>query len=98
MPKRKPESSTHPSRGKTAKRGRGSARRAKGASATKTQTCLDLLSRPNGATLEEMQEATGWQPHSVRGLLAGKIKKMAGLNLTSEKPGDGPRRYNVRAA
>ena len=74
--------------------GRGS----KEASSTKTQACLDLLSRPSGATLEEMQEATGWQRHSVRGLLAGKIKKMPGVNLTSEKPGDGPRRYHVRAA
>jgi hypothetical protein len=98
MPKRKPESSTQPSRGKTAKRGRGSARRAKGASATKTQICLDLLLRPSGATIEEMRKATGWQPHSVRGLLSGKIGKMPGVNLTSEKPGDGPRRYHARTA
>jgi hypothetical protein len=74
-------------------------RGSKEASATKTQACLDLLSRPAGATIEEMQKATGWQPHSVRGLLAGTIKKMPGMNLTSEKPGDGRlRRYYIRAA
>jgi hypothetical protein len=68
------------------------------ASASKTQACLNLMSRQSGATLEEMQKATGWQPHSVRGLLAGKIKKMPGVTLTTERPIDGPRRYRVAVA
>ncbi len=65
--------------------------------ATKTQTCLDLLRRPNGATLEELQTATAWQAHSVRGFLAGTVKKKLGLKLASDKPEDGPRRYRILA-
>ncbi|MGI8723816.1 MAG: DUF3489 domain-containing protein [Methyloceanibacter sp.] len=42
---------------------------------TKQQTCLDLLGRQEGATIEELQAATGWQQHSVRGLLAGPSKR-----------------------
>jgi len=38
---------------------------------TKQQICLDLLNRPEGATVEELQAATSWQQHRVRGFLAG---------------------------
>ena len=62
---------------------------------TKQQTCLDLLSRQEGATIEELQAATGWQQHSVRGFLAGAVKKKLGLTLLSEKPDDEPRRYRT---
>ena len=62
---------------------------------TKQQTCLDLLSRQEGATIEELQAATGWQQHSVRGFLAGAVKKKLGLTLLSEKPDAGPRRYRI---
>jgi len=63
---------------------------------TKTQLCLDLLRQPAGASIEELQAATGWQAHSVRGFLAGAIKKKLGLTLRSEKLEDGCRRYRVR--
>ena len=62
---------------------------------TKQQTCLDLLSRREGATIEELQAATGWQQHSVRGFLAGAVKKKLGLTLLSEKPDAEPRRYRI---
>jgi hypothetical protein len=62
---------------------------------TKQQTCLDLLGRREGATIEELEEATGWQKHSVRGFLAGAVKKKLGLTLASEKPDAGPRRYRI---
>ncbi len=65
--------------------------------ATKQQICIDLLRRPNGASIEELQEVTGWQAHSVRGFLAGAVKKKLGLVVVSEKPNDGPRRYRVLA-
>ena len=65
---------------------------------TKQQTCLDLLSRQEGATIEELQAATGWQQHSVRGFLAGAVKKKLGLTLLSEKPDAGPRRYRISNA
>jgi Protein of unknown function (DUF3489) len=62
---------------------------------TKQQVCLDLLGRPEGATIEELQAATDWQQHSVRGFLAGAVKKKLGFTLLSEKPDAGPRRYRI---
>jgi hypothetical protein len=62
---------------------------------TKQQVCLDLLGHPEGATIEELQAATGWQQHSVRGFLAGAVKKKLGFTLLSEKPDAGPRRYRI---
>jgi hypothetical protein len=65
---------------------------------TKTQIALSLLERSKGASIAEMQDAMGWQAHSVRGFLAGTVKKMPGVNLLSEKPESGPRRYRVESA
>jgi hypothetical protein len=64
---------------------------------TKTEACVALLVRPEGASLEELQHVTGWQPHSVRGLLSGTVKKIPGASLTSEKTAAG-RRYYLRRA
>ena len=65
---------------------------------TKTAALLALLARKEGASLEELQSASGWQPHSVRGFLAGTVKKMPGVSLSSEKPENGARRYRVQQA
>ena len=56
---------------------------------------LALLQREEGASLAEMMEATGWQRHSVRGFLAGKVKKRLGLKLESTPDGAGTRRYRI---
>jgi hypothetical protein len=56
---------------------------------------LTLLSRPEGASIQEMMQATAWQQHSVRGFLAGTVKKKLGFALTSLKPDDGVRRYRI---
>lgn len=53
-------------------------------SRTKSDALVALLSRPRGATLEEMMKATGWQAHSVRGFLAGPLKKKLGRPVASE--------------
>lgn len=55
---------------------------------------IALLRRPEGAGLVELQTATGWQAHSVRGAIAGAIKKKHGLTVTSEKT-DGGRIYRI---
>jgi len=50
---------------------------------SKQTRIIDMLRVPNGATIEAMAQATGWQPHSVRGFLAGIIRKKLGFNLVS---------------
>lgn len=62
---------------------------------TKKQIGLDLLSRPEGASIQEMQQAMGWQSHSVRGFLAGTVGKMTVVSLRSEKSDQGVRRYRI---
>ncbi len=62
----------------------------------KIAALLVLLRQPQGATVEAMMVATGWQAHSVRGALSGAIKKKQGLAVTSEKTQAG-RVYRVVA-
>lgn len=69
-----------------------------GRKGTKTQVCVDLLRRPEGATIEDLQAATGWQSHSVRGLLSSAIKKKLGLTLSSEKVDGRGRVYRIEEA
>lgn len=52
---------------------------------TKQQLLIDLLKRDEGATLDEIVEATGWQKHTARGAMSGALKKRLGLTITSEK-------------
>lgn len=61
---------------------------------TKAATVITLLEREEGATVVQMSEATGWLPHSVRGFLAGALKKTHGLAVTST-PGEGGRVYRL---
>lgn len=60
---------------------------------SKLDTLEKLLKRKNGATIAEMTRATGWQQHSVRGALAGAMKKR-GHTITSDKA-DGTRQYRI---
>lgn len=66
--------------------------------ATKAATVLTMLQQPNGATLDALQQATGWQAHSVRGFLSGMVKKRMALSLRSERGDDGVRRYRITDA
>jgi hypothetical protein len=58
---------------------------------------LEMLHRPEGATLEQLMTATSWQQHSVRGFLSGTVKKKLGLKLLSEKTKNSIRIYRVKA-
>lgn len=60
---------------------------------TKLEILVSLLSRPEGADIAEMMAATGWLSHSVRGALAGALKKR-GLQIESAKA-DGRRVYRL---
>jgi hypothetical protein len=52
---------------------------------SKLAMLVTLLSRDEGATVEEMAAATGWQPHTVRGVMSGALAKKFGLQIGSEK-------------
>lgn len=83
---------------KTTRNARGAAGSAGKQPATaKAESKLDLivarLTRPGGVSLAELVAATGWQAHSVRGALAGSLKKK-GHAIVSEKV-DGERRYRI---
>ena len=62
---------------------------------SKTAKILDLLKRPGGATLKQLQKATGWQPHSVRGFLSGAVGKKMKTRVESFKNSDGERAYQI---
>lgn len=62
---------------------------------SKQAQVIAMLKRLGGATIPQICETTGWQPHTVRGLLAGSIKKKLGLNLYSTADETGQRVYRV---
>jgi hypothetical protein len=63
---------------------------------SKTARVVAMLQPKNGATLEEIMEQMGWQPHTVRGFMAGAMKK-AGHTVESFKSDKGERSYRINA-
>jgi hypothetical protein len=64
---------------------------------TKQAALIEMLRAPDGASIDEIVAATGWQPHTVRGAIAGALKKKLGLNVTSEKDENRGRVYRLSA-
>jgi hypothetical protein len=62
---------------------------------SKKAQVLELLRRPEGATLREIMDATGWQAHSVRGFISGGLGKKMGLAVESLKTPEGARAYRI---
>ena len=63
---------------------------------SKTAQVVAMLQRKNGATLAEIMDKMGWQKHTVRGFMAGAMKK-AGYTVESFKPEGGERTYRIYA-
>ena len=62
---------------------------------SKQAQVIAMLKRPEGATIAQICEATGWQAHTVRGTFAGAFKKKLGLTITSDKVEGGERVYRA---
>jgi hypothetical protein len=86
-----------PKRKKTSARKSPSAKTPSTKVNTKQGQLLALLRRPQGTTLEHAAKTLAWQPHSVRGMISGVLKKRLDLIVTSEK-GDSGRIYRVASA
>jgi hypothetical protein len=65
---------------------------------SKQALVIEMLKRPEGATIAQIMEATGWQAQTVRGTLAGTLKKRLGLTITSTKEAGGQRVYRIESA
>jgi Protein of unknown function (DUF3489) len=99
-PKSKPKAATRSTIRKTGKlksRARSAPASSKSAMRpnTKHDRIIAMLRTPAGATIASLVTATEWQQHSVRGFLAGVVRKKLGLNLISEKTDKG-RVYRIR--
>ena len=62
---------------------------------SKQATVIRMLQGPDGTTIRQIMETTGWQAHTVRGTFAGALKKKLGLNIVSAKDATGERVYRI---
>jgi hypothetical protein len=100
-PKSKPKAATRSTARKAAKpvsrkRPAPASSRSAAGTDTKHARIIAMLRTPAGATVAAIMSATDWQQHSVRGFLAGVVRKKLGLNLVSEQTDRG-RVYRIRA-
>ena len=99
----KPKTKAKPAARSTARKTRKPATRKRSAPAssksagtdTKHARIIAMLRTPAGATISSLMTATEWQQHSVRGFLAGIVRKKLGLNLVSEQTDKG-RVYRIK--
>ena len=64
---------------------------------SKQEKLINLLKQPDGTTIEEMAKVTGWQHHSIRGVISGALRKRLGLSVLSRKNGQRGRIYRIGA-
>ena len=67
-------------------------------SGSKQSQLIALLRSAPGATLPQMTELTGWQPHTVRGTISGVLRKKLGLSVSCEASESGVRVYRIVGA
>ena len=62
---------------------------------SKQAAVVQMLQRPDGTTIRQVMESTGWQAHTERGTFAGALKKKLGLKIVSAKVATGERVYRI---
>ena len=65
---------------------------------TKQALLIEMLQRPEGASIAEIVAATSWQAHTARGAISGALKKKLGLPISSEKHPERGTVYKLEAA
>ena len=66
---------------------------------TKQALLIDMLKRPEGATVQQIAEATGWQRHTIRGAISGALKKKLGLNVEATRTREvGPNKTGAKGS
>jgi hypothetical protein len=66
---------------------------------TKQARMIELLRRPEGATVEQIAAATGWQHHTIRGAISGALKKKLGLNVEATRTREvGPNKTGAKGS
>ena len=95
--KKRPQPSRKPAARKPKGRAGQTGASQKGRATSKQDKIIEMLRRPQGATIKAIMKATSWQQHSVRGFFAGTVRKKLKLKLVSEKT-DGHRIYRIISA
>jgi hypothetical protein len=72
-------------------------KRPKPRTGTKQGMLIGMLQRPEGATMEQIIGATGWQAHTARGAMSGALRKKLGLVVTSERETGKGRVYRAKS-
>ena len=80
---------------KKAARTKGAAKPAKPRAESKQSQLIAMLRQPDGATIVELTKALDWLPHTVRGAIAGALKKKLGLKVESDKVDSRGRVYRL---
>lgn len=65
---------------------------------SKLEAVIQLLSRPEGATIDDMVAATGWQKHTIRSALSHALAKKRGYEIVSDKPKGEQRIYKIASS
>jgi hypothetical protein len=66
---------------------------------TKQAQMIEMLKRPEGATVEQIAEATGWQHHTIRGAISGALKKKLGLTIEATRTREvGPNKTGAKGS
>jgi Protein of unknown function (DUF3489) len=66
---------------------------------TKQARMIELLERPEGATVEQIAAATGWQHHTIRGAISGALKKKLGLTVEATRTREvGPEKTGAKGS
>ena len=66
---------------------------------TKQALMIDMLKRPDGATVEQVAAATGWQHHTIRGAISGALKKKLGLTVEATRTREvGPNKTGAKGS